>query len=68
MAKKKIKVTQVLVVLQGKVQSFEDYEKELNAILRELPTKVKLDSDPVVLPTADQSGRLCCVVNYRVEI
>jgi hypothetical protein len=50
--------TQVKVVLQGSVESFEEYETRLNDIL----STIKEDK-VIVFPCADQSGRICSIIN-----
>jgi len=55
--------TQVKIVLQGKVESFEEYETRLNEILRTL----KVDAGrAIVLPTSANDGRMCCAINYEL--
>jgi hypothetical protein len=71
MAKSKIKiekpkrqVMQVKVVLQDKVEPFEDYQKRLNEMLLVLPRP----DMGIVVPSASADGRMCCVINYLTEI
>lgn len=64
-------IFQVKIVLQGNVESFEDYEKRINTELVKIQQQNKMtySSDhAITLPSADQSGRLCCVINYKTEV
>lgn len=52
--------TKVKIVLQGSEESFEAYEERLNKILDGI---TDADMNPVVIPSASSSGRMCCVIN-----
>lgn len=58
--------TKIKIVLQGKEQSFQDYENEINKQLAELEKKYD-DCRPVVIPTAAHDGRMCCVINFKYD-
>lgn len=55
--------TQIEIVLQGKNESFEDYEKRLNK-------KMKIVSNCImfVTPSAACDGRLCCLINIICQV
>lgn len=52
-------ITQVKVVLQGKAESFLDYERRINGLLKDLPYNT------FVFPSAAADGRMCSIINYR---
>lgn len=61
------KVTKVKLLLQGKVESFEEYETRLNKGLSELHENDDVDH-VVVLPSAAADGRLCCCINFQMYV
>lgn len=52
-------ITQVKVVLQGKTESFSDYERRINDLLKDLPYNT------FVFPSAAADGRICSIINFR---
>ncbi len=57
--------TQVKVVLQGKVETFDEYETRLNKILKDLKCDM---GQTIVMPTSASDGRMCSIINYKLFI
>lgn len=56
--------TVVRLSLQGRSQSFSDYEDSLNEQIAALEIEFP-QCDLIVLPFAAHDGRICCVINIH---
>ena len=54
--------TQVIIVVQGRDQSAEDYQDQINETLK----NIKVDwGRPIVIPSAASDGRMTSIINYE---
>lgn len=54
------------IVLQGNAEPFFTYEHRLQKLVDKISTQYKsVESGPVVLPSADSNGRMCCIIQWR---
>lgn len=54
----------VEIVLQGPVQSYEDYKDSLQKILDEINSKESTHRECICFPTASSSGRMCTLIQW----
>jgi hypothetical protein len=61
----------VKLILQGRTESFEEYENRINDFLKIIGEGIKIQEalgskviQPIVVPSASSDGRMCCVLNY----
>lgn len=63
-------IIQTKIILQGSKEPFFEYENRLNLIMKNLQTEDNREygDKAFAIPSADHSGRMCCVINYQTEV